>query len=227
MAVNSNTNEYNLQRLYEQIASMARAGRVAIVPKGEYNLQRLYERLDMVRYQNRVYIAKKSSTGILPTNEEYWMLALTNDGSSQELIMFLAAEETRLEFAFDEIKQDSTITVQTNNPTVNYRDIQVNGNIVTVIFEPQATGIYVKVIVSEQPTNSYSYTVTETKILAIGATEIAFTVDNLSSNSVISIQTDNPKAYYRQLTVSGNTLTVFFDEQTVETKVRAVISNEL
>ena len=57
---------------------MAIAGRVAIVPKGEYSNEVTYDKLDLVMYNNDAYIAKKTSTGIEPTNEEYWMLILNN-----------------------------------------------------------------------------------------------------------------------------------------------------
>lgn len=206
---------------------MAVAGRVAVVPKGEYNQRRVYERLDMVRDKNKVYVAKKDNTGILPTNEEYWMLSMTNEASAEEVVMFLPAGETSLEFIFNEIKTDSVITAQTNVPTVSYTDLQVNGNTVTAIFEPQEQGVYVQMTVSERPVASESYTVTETQTLTAGQTQLVFTVDNLQPNSAINIQTDNPKAYYTKLTVSGNTLTVFFDAQETNINVRAVISNEL
>ena len=57
---------------------MATAGRVAIVPKGDYNSATTYKKLDMVRYKNSVYVAKKASTGVLPTNTEYWMHSIEN-----------------------------------------------------------------------------------------------------------------------------------------------------
>lgn len=207
-------------------AEMAVAGRVAVVPKGEYNQERVYERLDMVRDKNKTYVAKKDNTGILPTNEEYWMLSMTNEVPAEEVVMFLPAGETSLEFVFNEIKTNSVITVQTNTPTVSYTDLQVSGNTVTAIFEPQETGIYIQMAVSDRPVASESYTVTETKVLAAGATELTFTSDSLKPNSTVNIQTDNPKAYYTRLTVSGNVLTVFFDALETNINVRAVISNE-
>ena len=57
---------------------MAIAGRVAIVPKGEYSNAVTYDKLDLVMHNGNAYIAKKQSTGIEPTNEEYWMLILNN-----------------------------------------------------------------------------------------------------------------------------------------------------
>lgn len=58
---------------------MANAGRVAIVPKGDYSSSVTYKRLDLVRYNDKAYVAKKASTGVLPTNTDYWML-MTSDG---------------------------------------------------------------------------------------------------------------------------------------------------
>jgi hypothetical protein len=57
---------------------MAIAGRVAIVPKGEYSNAVTYDKLDLVMFNNDAYVAKKASTGIEPTNDEYWMLILNN-----------------------------------------------------------------------------------------------------------------------------------------------------
>lgn len=58
---------------------MAIAGRVAMIPKGDYDATVTYQILDIVRYNDASYVAKKSSTGMLPTDTEYWML-MTQDG---------------------------------------------------------------------------------------------------------------------------------------------------
>ena len=58
---------------------MAIAGRVAMIPKGDYDSATTYQILDVVRYNDAVYVAKKASTGIPPTNTDYWML-MTQDG---------------------------------------------------------------------------------------------------------------------------------------------------
>lgn len=58
---------------------MAIAGRVAMIPKGDYDATVTYQILDVVRYNDASYVAKKSSTGMLPTDTEYWML-MTQDG---------------------------------------------------------------------------------------------------------------------------------------------------
>lgn len=54
---------------------MANAGRVAIVPQDDYVSTKSYKRLDMVSYNGGLYVAKKASSGVLPTDTEYWMLA--------------------------------------------------------------------------------------------------------------------------------------------------------
>lgn len=55
---------------------MAIAGKVAITPKGDWNESITYEKLDFVFYNDNSYVALKPSTGIVPTNTEYWMLSL-------------------------------------------------------------------------------------------------------------------------------------------------------
>ena len=57
---------------------MAIAGRVAMIPKGDYDSATTYQNLDVVRYENDIYVAKKASTGVLPTNTDYWMLCMEN-----------------------------------------------------------------------------------------------------------------------------------------------------
>lgn len=66
---------------------MAIAGRVAIVPKGEWTEDASYEKLDLVYYLGSSYIAKKSSVGVVPTEDECWMLAAL--GASDELMQDL------------------------------------------------------------------------------------------------------------------------------------------
>lgn len=58
---------------------MAIAGRVAMIPKGDYDSATTYQILDVVRYNDAAYVAKKASTGIPPTDTDYWML-MTQDG---------------------------------------------------------------------------------------------------------------------------------------------------
>lgn len=49
-------------------------GTVAMVPKGEYSSEAYYEKLNTVLYNDSTYMAIKPSTGVLPTNTEYWQL---------------------------------------------------------------------------------------------------------------------------------------------------------
>lgn len=57
---------------------MAIAGKVAITLGGEWSESTAYEKLVMVTYNKNAYVSRKPSTGILPTNEEYWMLTIEN-----------------------------------------------------------------------------------------------------------------------------------------------------
>lgn len=59
---------------------MINAGRVAIVPQGQFDATKQYTRLDFVNYDGKSYIAKTSNipVGTLPTNEEFFMLAIDN-----------------------------------------------------------------------------------------------------------------------------------------------------
>ena len=53
---------------------MAIAGRVLIMPKGAYSASETYEMLDMVNHNGISWLAKKTVTGIEPSNanNEYW-----------------------------------------------------------------------------------------------------------------------------------------------------------
>lgn len=52
----------------------ASAGRVLLMGKGDYDVTVTYTALDWVRYQGGAYVAKQTTTGNLPTDEEYWQL---------------------------------------------------------------------------------------------------------------------------------------------------------
>ena len=49
-------------------------GIVAMTPKGEYSSEVYYEKLNTVLYNDSTYMAIKPSTGVLPTDTEYWQL---------------------------------------------------------------------------------------------------------------------------------------------------------
>ena len=57
------------------IEEMAIVGQVAPVMRREYDPTEIYEELHAVYYKGSMYIALKQSVGILPTNEEFWMLS--------------------------------------------------------------------------------------------------------------------------------------------------------
>lgn len=51
---------------------MANAGRILIMPKGEYDANETYEMLDLVYSKGLSWLAKKTVTGIEPTEGEFW-----------------------------------------------------------------------------------------------------------------------------------------------------------
>ena len=53
---------------------MASAGRILIMPKGNYDSSATYEMLDLVKHNGTSWLAKKTATGIEPSdaNSEYW-----------------------------------------------------------------------------------------------------------------------------------------------------------
>ena len=59
---------------------MATAGKVAQTPKDKFVNGTAYDKLDVVEYNGTLYIAKKASAGVLPTDTEYWMLAVDLTG---------------------------------------------------------------------------------------------------------------------------------------------------
>ena len=51
---------------------MANAGRILIMPKGNYDASKTYEMLDLVNHNGVSWLAKKTVTGIAPSDGEYW-----------------------------------------------------------------------------------------------------------------------------------------------------------
>jgi hypothetical protein len=49
-----------------------KAGRVLLIPRGEFHANTEYHMLDFVHYNRNSYVAKKTTTGNLPTNTEYF-----------------------------------------------------------------------------------------------------------------------------------------------------------
>lgn len=71
---------------------MFSAGRVLIKPKGDYSPLTTYEMLDYVSYNGSSYVAKKTTTGNLPTNTEYWQLAASGAQSQNVTSNFAEVE---------------------------------------------------------------------------------------------------------------------------------------
>lgn len=71
---------------------MLSAGRVLIKPEGEYSPLKTYEMLDYVSYNGSSYIAKKTTTGNLPTNTEYWQLSASGAQSQNVASNFAEVE---------------------------------------------------------------------------------------------------------------------------------------
>lgn len=49
-------------------------GRILIISRGEYIREKAYDKLDAVAFEGSSYLCVKPCTGILVSNEEYWML---------------------------------------------------------------------------------------------------------------------------------------------------------
>lgn len=55
-------------------------GRVGLKLRGDYNAATAYETLDVVSYNGSCYAAKAACTGVVPTNEQSWMLLAKGAG---------------------------------------------------------------------------------------------------------------------------------------------------
>ena len=66
-------------------------------------------------------------------------------------IELLAAGQASVVFNFDEgvISENSSISLEASVPDLNYENITVDGDIVTVTFEAQERDVYVKAVVSD------------------------------------------------------------------------------
>ena len=51
---------------------MADAGRILIIPRGDYDGNSTYEKLDLVKHKGTSWLAKKTATGVEPSEGEYW-----------------------------------------------------------------------------------------------------------------------------------------------------------
>ena len=91
------------------IEEMAIVGQVAPVMRREYDPTEIYEELHAVYYKGSMYIALKQSVGILPTNEEFWMLSAGGvSGEASEINYDNAAsglQAENVQAALDEVAQ--------------------------------------------------------------------------------------------------------------------------
>lgn len=101
---------------------MVAAGRVGMVYKGIYSESKNYSKLDAVSYQNSIYIAKRDSTGILPTDTEYWILSITGQTGTAESVAYDGTESgliaSNVQAAIDELSQKGS------TGTVNYNELE-------------------------------------------------------------------------------------------------------
>lgn len=81
-------------------------GTVAMEPKGEYNSETYYEKLNTVLYNDSTYMAKKASTGVLPTNTEYWQLIGGGVKKENTIIVYNSVAEMK---ADTKLKSGSTV----------------------------------------------------------------------------------------------------------------------
>ena len=77
---------------------------------------------------------------------------LKNAICKSEKIETFEAGQTTATFNFDEgiITENSRISVETSVPDMDYNNISVDGDSVTVTFEAQENDVYVKVVVSDE-----------------------------------------------------------------------------
>lgn len=93
------------------------AGKVSVRPRGDYDATEPYTRLDLVRYGQGCYICRKTCTGILPTDEIYWM----NLGITSQII-------------------DDALSDESENPVQNKVVTQALNEIIDALCSLPATG---------------------------------------------------------------------------------------
>lgn len=112
---------------------MASAGRILIMPKGNYNESVIYEMLDCVFYGDTSWVAKKTVSGIVPSddNNEYWHKLcspadlsnyLSLDGGN--MIGHLSLDSKGLIYS-----TEYATVISAKKDDVNYRDIRVGNPI--------------------------------------------------------------------------------------------------
>ena len=93
---------------------MASAGRILIIPKGEYDSGAKYEMLDLVHYNGTSWLAKKTATGIEPSdaNSEYWhkmfdINALVNVSENVTTKLLIRGNQLLFVKEVDDVETDS------------------------------------------------------------------------------------------------------------------------
>lgn len=122
-------------------------GRVGMLPKGPWSETATYEKLDVVSSDGNSFVALKPSTGIQPTNTEYWM-ALTenqpfieNANAAKEAAQQAAASaQNAVNQANQAIQAAGTAATNANNAATNANNAAagVSGQITTL--EQQISG---------------------------------------------------------------------------------------
>lgn len=111
---------------------MATAGRILIIPRGDYNENTTYEMLDLVNFSGVTWLAKKTVTGIEPSeaNSEYWFKfhgnSVANNLTTEESGYVLDARQGKA--LMDEINQLSSEIDNLGKNVSNYPNLLINGD---------------------------------------------------------------------------------------------------
>lgn len=91
---------------------MANAGRILIIPRGNYDSSKTYEMLDLVNHNGVSWLAKKTVTGIEPSEGEYWHpllgISIANDLNTEAEGKVLDARQGKV--IGDKLKEVSEMT---------------------------------------------------------------------------------------------------------------------
>ena len=99
---------------------MASAGRILIMPKGNYDPSVTYEMLDLVKHSSTAWLAKKTCTGIEPSeaNSEYWHKLVDLDWDVDSIGAIKRSGYLYYDGNVDELKDAGTYHVVTPNDKV-------------------------------------------------------------------------------------------------------------
>ena len=97
---------------------MTSAGRILIMPKGNYDSSVTYEMLDLVFHSGASWVAKKTATGIEPSeaNTEHWM-KMCESLDLTEILQRIAALEAQMlgTISLDDIDLSNYLTLDGGN----------------------------------------------------------------------------------------------------------------